>query len=102
MNEARVSEGGRVVIPAELREKYGIAIGDTVVWQDDGVTLSLVSRRAAIRRAQQIASRYVQPGVSVVDGFLRDKRDEARREDQAAARVVAAEPAPGARPRRRA
>jgi AbrB family looped-hinge helix DNA binding protein len=104
MNEARVSEGGRVVIPAELREKYGIAIGDTVVWHDDGQTLSLVSRRAAIRRAQQIASRYAQPGISVVDGFLRDKRDEARREDQAATRAVAAAPAPGpgARSRRRA
>ena len=34
MNEVRVSEGGRVVVPASLRQKYGIRVGDTLVWRD--------------------------------------------------------------------
>ena len=80
MSATKVSEGGRVVIPAEFREKYGLAVGDTVVWAEDSHGLMLYSQRAAIRRVQAIAAKYKRPGVSEVDEFLRDKRLEAARE----------------------
>jgi bifunctional DNA-binding transcriptional regulator/antitoxin component of YhaV-PrlF toxin-antitoxin module len=80
MSTARVSEGGRVVIPAELRTRHGIAIGDSLLWVEDEYGLRLVSPRAALRRAQQIAARYKRKGVSEVDEFIRDKRAEAARE----------------------
>lgn len=81
MSAARVSEGGRVVIPAELREKYGIGVGDTVVWHDDGEVLTLTSRMAAIRSAQKIFAKYNnKPGVSLVDELIRERRQEAARE----------------------
>ena len=80
MSITKVSDGGRVVIPAELREKYGLAVGDTVVWAEDGHGLTLYSQRAAIRRIQDIAAKYKRPGVDEVDEFLRDKRKEAARE----------------------
>ncbi|HEU4459634.1 MAG TPA: AbrB/MazE/SpoVT family DNA-binding domain-containing protein [Methylibium sp.] len=78
--QVKVSEGGRVVIPAELREKYGIEIGDTLLWVEDGGGLRLSSRRDGIRRAQQIAAKYKRPGVSVVDELLAERRLEAERE----------------------
>lgn len=31
---SRVTDKGQTTIPKELREKYGIEPGDTVVWQD--------------------------------------------------------------------
>ena len=80
MSVAKVSEGGRVVIPAEVREKYGLAVGDTVIWGEDSHGLTLYSQRAAGRRIQAIAAKYKRPGVSEVDEFLRDKRKEAARE----------------------
>jgi AbrB family looped-hinge helix DNA binding protein len=81
MVEFKVSGGGRVVIPAELREKHGIQIGDTVVWRDDGDGLRLTSRLAGIRRAQQIVARYKQPGDrSLADELIQDRRAEAKRE----------------------
>ena len=80
MSMAKVSEGGRVVIPAELRAKYGIAVGDSLVWADDGHGLTLSSVRASIRRAQALAAKYKRPGVREVDAFIRDKRQEAARE----------------------
>jgi AbrB family looped-hinge helix DNA binding protein len=80
MSIAKVSEGGRIVIPAELRSRHGIAIGDALVWMEDEQGLRLVSPRAALRRAQQIAQRYKRKGVSEVDEFIRDKRAEAERE----------------------
>ena len=72
-----VSAGGRVVIPADLRAKHGIAIGDSLLWVEDEHGLKLVSPRTALRRAQQIAGRCKRPGVSEVDEFIRDKRTEA-------------------------
>ena len=80
MSNAKVSEGGRVVIPAELRARHGIAIGDSLLWVEDEHGLRLVSPRAALRRAQQLAAKYKRPGVSEVDEFIRDKRTEAARE----------------------
>lgn len=81
MLEFKVSDGGRVVIPAELRHKHGIEIGDTVVWRDDGDGLRLTSRMAGIRRAQQIVAKYKRPGdPSMVDELIRERREEAARE----------------------
>ena len=80
MSTAKVSDGGRVVIPAELRARHGIAVGDSMLWVEDEQGLRLVSPRAALRRAQQIAARYKRKGVSEVDEFLRDRRVEAARE----------------------
>ena len=80
MSNAKVPEGGRVVIPAELRARHGIAIGDSLVWVEDEQGLSLVTPRAALRRAQQLAAKYKRPGVDEVDEFIRDKRAEAARE----------------------
>jgi len=78
--QVKVSEGGRVVIPAELRQKYRIEIGDTLLWVEDGGALRLSSRRDGIRRAQQIVAKYKRPGVSVVDELIADRRLEAERE----------------------
>ena len=80
MSNAKVSEGGRVVIPAELRARHGIAIGDSLLWVEDEQGLRLVTPRAALRRAQQLAAKYKRPGVDEVDEFIRDKRAEAARE----------------------
>lgn len=80
MTEVKVSEGGRVVIPAELRDKYRIEVGDTVVWQDDGDGPRLLSRRDGIRRAQRILARYRRADQDIVDELSRERRDDAARE----------------------
>lgn len=75
-----MSDGGRVVVPAELRQKYGIEVGDTVVWRDSEHGPVLLSRMAGIRRAQAIAAKYKKPGHSVVDELIRERRADAARE----------------------
>jgi bifunctional DNA-binding transcriptional regulator/antitoxin component of YhaV-PrlF toxin-antitoxin module len=77
---AKVSEGGRVVIPVDLRAKHGIAVGDAMQWIDDAQGLRLVSPCAALRNAQAIAGKYKRPGLDEVEAFLVDKREEASRE----------------------
>jgi AbrB family looped-hinge helix DNA binding protein len=80
MQIVKVSEGGRVVIPAELRQKHGIAIGDSLLWVDTGDGVALVSTRNSIRRAQAIVAGIKRAGVDEVEAFLIDKRKEAQRE----------------------
>lgn len=81
MSIAKVSEGGRVVIPAGLREKHGIGVGDTVMWIDDGEQLILTSVRAAIKRAQALVAKYNKhPERSMADELIRERREEAARE----------------------
>jgi bifunctional DNA-binding transcriptional regulator/antitoxin component of YhaV-PrlF toxin-antitoxin module len=81
MGLAKVSEGGGVVIPAEMLEKYGIGVGDTVVWIDNGEQLVLSSMRASIKKAQQLVAKYDQhPESSMVDELIRERRAEAARE----------------------
>ena len=43
---SRVTDEGQTTIPKELREKYGIEPGDTVVWgeTDSGIVLRTVIR----------------------------------------------------------
>jgi AbrB family looped-hinge helix DNA binding protein len=80
MSEVKVSDGGRVVIPAELRQRYGFRVGDTLFWRDTPDGPLLLSRSAGIRRAQAIAARHKKPGVSVVDELIAERRAEAARE----------------------
>jgi AbrB family looped-hinge helix DNA binding protein len=81
MSIAKVSDGGRVVIPANLREKHGIGVGDTVMWVEDGDQLVLTSVRASIRRAQAIVAKHNnRPGVNMVDELIRERREEVARE----------------------
>ena len=76
----RINENGRVVIPASFRKALGINPGDEVILLlgDDELRITTMKRR--IERAQRHARRYLKPGVSIVDEFLAERREAAKRE----------------------
>ena len=77
----KISEGGRVVIPAEIRQKLGLKPGDTVLMKldADGV-LRIESHMARIRKIQEELKKYGKPGVLMSDELIAERREEARRE----------------------
>lgn len=77
---ARVNENGRVVIPASFRKALGIKVGDEVVLriEDDELRISTMSRR--IERAQRLLRERTKSGRSVVDEFIRERREAGRNE----------------------
>jgi len=77
---ARVNENGRVVIPAEYRKALGIKAGDKVIlrMEDDGLRITTMKLR--LERAQQRIRKYVEPGVSLVDELIAERREAAKRE----------------------
>ena len=76
----RVNENGRVVIPASYRKALGIKAGDEVIlrMEDDELRITTMKRR--IERAQQRVRKYVQPGVSLADELIAERREAAKRE----------------------
>jgi AbrB family looped-hinge helix DNA binding protein len=78
----KIGEAGRVVIPAEMRAAMGVKPGDVVTAEVVDGELRLLSRDAAIRKAQAIVREYVPAGVSLVDELISDRREEARRDTE--------------------
>lgn len=79
----KVDRHGRLMVPASWRRKNGIRGEDEVILREteDGA-LRLETRVQAVQRAQALVRRYVkaQPGETVVDEFLAERRAEAERE----------------------
>jgi AbrB family looped-hinge helix DNA binding protein len=75
---ARVAEGGRIVIPAAARKALGIEPGDEVLLELEGDSIRVLSRKQALRRVQDRIAKRARPGVSVVDGLIRERRGAAR------------------------
>jgi AbrB family looped-hinge helix DNA binding protein len=82
MPAARVKlcEGGRVVIPAEVRKQLGLKVGDHLLLRVENNELRMYSRLEGMRRAREILRKYVPEGVSLVDELIAERRAEAERE----------------------
>ncbi|HEU5327527.1 MAG: AbrB/MazE/SpoVT family DNA-binding domain-containing protein [Thermomicrobiales bacterium] len=76
----RVSEGGRIVIPAEYRRALGLQVGDEILLQLDDHELRLFTRRQAIRRVQEMLRGTLPPGRSPSEELIAERRAEAARE----------------------
>jgi len=75
----QVSQGGRIVIPAEMRLKMGVNIGDKVLlsWSDDAQELRIATRKQRLQNALSLVQRYATPSASVVDSLIRERREAA-------------------------
>jgi AbrB family looped-hinge helix DNA binding protein len=70
----KVGPDGRVLIPAELRRAAGIVPGDTVLAEIRDGAVEIATLATRIRRVQDMLAPYKQPGVSIVDEFIAEKR----------------------------
>lgn len=82
MYTLKMSEGGRVVVPAEVRRTLHIAEGETLFGELRDGEFVLTTRRAQLEQARRLFQKYCppQPGRSLVDEFLAERRAEAERE----------------------
>jgi AbrB family looped-hinge helix DNA binding protein len=78
----RVAAGGRIVIPAEIRQELGIKEGEEILLSKSQDGYRLTTYRESIRRAQDLFSQTKKPGESIVTEFLQERRNEAIKEDR--------------------
>jgi AbrB family looped-hinge helix DNA binding protein len=76
----RVSENGRVVIPASFRKALGIAIGDEVVLELKEDELRITTPQQRVQRARERARKYLPKGVSLSKELLAERREASRHE----------------------
>jgi hypothetical protein len=72
---------GRLQIPAALLKAAGIAGDEPVHVSASEHGIEIRSRRAALRRAHEIAKQFLPDGVSLVDELIAERRREAGREN---------------------
>ncbi len=78
--KTKVTEGGRIVIPAKLRQALGIEIGENVTLSVKDNVLQITTQKEALRRIQALVRQHVPEGVSLVDELIKDRREEAANE----------------------
>jgi AbrB family looped-hinge helix DNA binding protein len=78
----KLGDGGRVVIPAAMREEMGVRPGDTLIAHVRDGELRIRSWLGNLKRIQSELSSLKKPGESVVDEFLAERREEQRRSDE--------------------
>ena len=77
-----LSANGRIVIPAAIREELGVKPGDPVLMEVENGVLRIESYPTMIARIQRELAPYIQPGISLADELISERREEARREQE--------------------
>jgi AbrB family looped-hinge helix DNA binding protein len=76
----RVSEKGRLVIPAQFREVLGIEPGDVVELrlEENGIRVATTAQR--LREVRRRLKKVFGPGRSLSEELIAERREAARRE----------------------
>jgi AbrB family looped-hinge helix DNA binding protein len=78
----RINENGRVVIPASVRKALGVEAGDEIILEREDKEFRITTQQRRIERARCRARRYVEPGTSLVEELLAERRQAAKDEDE--------------------
>jgi AbrB family looped-hinge helix DNA binding protein len=82
-----LGESGRIVLPVAIRNEFGLKAGDrlTVIASEGGIRILSMKMAIDELRASIIAQRGSLEGI--LDEFLAEKHEEARREQEEAERA---------------
>ena len=76
---SRMGQGGRIVVPAEVRRRLGLEPGDPVILVEEEGVLLVLTPAQAVARARAVVRKYVAPGRSLVGELIAERREEGRR-----------------------
>jgi AbrB family looped-hinge helix DNA binding protein len=82
LDKVKLGEGGRLVIPAAMREALGVKPGDEMALEVVDGELKVKSYMAVIKELQAEFNSLVPAGTDVVGDFLRERREDQRRADE--------------------
>ncbi len=76
----KVDSAGRVVLPAEFRQRSGITPGDQLVAEDDGASIHIKTYDQVLKEVQAFFKGIAPPGVVMSEELIKERRAEAARE----------------------
>jgi len=77
---SKLNDNGRIVIPAEIRQKMGLRPGDILMLHVEDNVLIVESQQSRIRRVQESLRRLIPSDRVLSDELVADRREEARNE----------------------
>ena len=77
---AKLDRAGRLMVPRKFREELGLGEGSELVVRLEDGGLRVETRETALRRMQAYLKQFGKPGKPVVEEFLKERQQEARRE----------------------
>jgi AbrB family looped-hinge helix DNA binding protein len=76
----QIDNGGRVVVPVNLRKALKIKSGDELILRLEHDSIRLIPIQQAVKMAQKVVKSYAPKGVSMVDVLIEARREEVRDE----------------------
>lgn len=77
---ANVGANGRVVIPVAYRKALGLKSGGQIIFRMEDDQVQITTMKLNLERARRRVRKYVEPGVSLVDELIAERREAAKRE----------------------
>lgn len=79
--KAKLDAGGRILIPAHLRQLFNLQSGDEILLSTEGDRITLLTVEKRLEEIQQKLNNVVPPEVSLTDEVI-----EMRRRDETSAK----------------
>lgn len=79
--KVNIDNRGRIPLPLNVRKELDLSSGDTVVLRVINGELKILSMLHLIKEVQDCFSKYKKDNVSMVDEFIKMKREEATLEN---------------------
>lgn len=78
--QVTLNENGRIVIPSAMRKALNVKAGDSLLLHFENGSLQITTRMQRIREAQEMVRKALGPNPDLVDGFIAERREAAKRE----------------------
>ena len=80
VHRVKIDTSGRIVLPASVRQRWGVTEGDSVLVVDDTDEVRIETAADALKEAQAYFAGLVPRDVSLADELIAERRAEAASE----------------------
>lgn len=78
--KAKIAHGGRLIIPAGIRKKMDIHVGDEVILKFEEDALKIFNLKHAVKEAQTTLAKYNKKKVLLSEELITERRLEVKNE----------------------
>lgn len=78
--KTKLSENGRIILPAKCREAMHISPGETIIVRVENDEARIISKKNLLARAQAAVTKLTKGKKSLVDELIKMRRSEAQDE----------------------
>ena len=75
--KVKIGQGGRVLVPAEMRKALGMKVGDEFLMKVENQELKIFNLQHAVNEAQNLMAQYNPQKKCLSAEVIQDRRDEA-------------------------